>query len=150
VAEGWGIEVEGYAMFQLYSRLKAVKGILKTKNDEIFGGLGQKVIRAMQDLAMALTSFLNSHGSREWYVKEKECLHVYLSLVAAEENFLKQKSRNNWLNLGDGNSAFFHKVVKVHNATNIVKMLRNENGDSVYEPKQIKEMAVSFYKNLFG
>lgn len=44
VAEGWCIEVEGYSMFQLYTRLKVVKSILKKKNADIFGSLGQRWI----------------------------------------------------------------------------------------------------------
>jgi hypothetical protein len=40
-------------MNKLYSRLKAVKSILKIKNAGVFGGLGMKVERARQDLALA-------------------------------------------------------------------------------------------------
>jgi hypothetical protein len=32
VGDGWEDGVSGYAMFRLYSRLKSVKSILKTKN----------------------------------------------------------------------------------------------------------------------
>jgi hypothetical protein len=92
VAAGWQIEVEGYAMHTLYSRLRAVKSILKVKNAEVFGGLGLKVERARQDLALAQRGFLNSCGSREWFLKEKECMHQFLSFMTAEENFIKQKS----------------------------------------------------------
>jgi hypothetical protein len=38
--------VEGFSMFQLYAKLKAIKTILKAKNYEVFGGLNQRVIRA--------------------------------------------------------------------------------------------------------
>jgi hypothetical protein len=67
-----------------------------------------------------------------------------------ERNLMKQKSRNQWLNLGDGNSAFFHKVVKVRNASNLVKVLKDDKGINVTDPKLIKEMAIGFYRNLLG
>jgi hypothetical protein len=51
------------------------------------------------------------------------------SLSAAEENFLKQKSRNMWLNLGDGNNSFFHKSVKARNSFNLIKILKDEEGN---------------------
>jgi hypothetical protein len=95
-------------MFRLYSKFKSVKNILKAKNLEVFGGLGQKVIKARQDLAQAQAAFLLSHGNANCQRRERECVHTLVSLSAAEENFMKQKSRNNWLNLGDGNTAFFH------------------------------------------
>lgn len=40
-------------MYMLYSKLKAVKKILKAKNLEVFGGWEQKVMKARQDLASA-------------------------------------------------------------------------------------------------
>ncbi|XP_062167078.1 uncharacterized protein LOC133873382 [Alnus glutinosa] len=70
-------------MFCFYAKLKVVKDVLKKKNKEVYGGLGQKVLKARQDLAMA------------------------------EEKLLKQKSRIQWLNLGDGNNSFFHNLVKL-------------------------------------
>ncbi|XP_062154353.1 uncharacterized protein LOC133862536 [Alnus glutinosa] len=114
IAEGWSINVEGYSMFRLYSKLKTVKRILKVKNLEVFGGLGQRVSQVRQELAAAQAAFLSSHGDATWLQKERECLHVLISITAAEENFFKQKPRNNWLNLGDGNTVFFHKNLLGH------------------------------------
>jgi hypothetical protein len=50
VEDGWKHSVEGYSMFKLYSKLKAVKKILKVKNLEIFGGLRQKVNKTKNEL----------------------------------------------------------------------------------------------------
>jgi hypothetical protein len=83
-------------------------------------------------------------------LREHECLHAYLSLVNTKEKFLKQKSRNQWLNLGDGNSAYFHNLVKARNASNLVKVLKDEQGHTVSDPKIIKEMVVAFYEKLLG
>jgi hypothetical protein len=93
-------------MYQLYAKLKATKSILKAKNLELFGGLNQKVQLARQTLARAQVSFLASHGNVDCHKKERECMHEYVSISNAEENFLKKKSRNQWLNLGDGNNGF--------------------------------------------
>lgn len=106
--------------------------------------------KARQDLAIAQAGFLSSHGSVDWQRKEKECLHAFVSLASAEVNFLKQKSRNNWLNLGDGTTAFFHKTVKIRNTTNLVKSLKDEHGNTVQDLKQIKQIAVNFYRTLLG
>ncbi|XP_062167084.1 uncharacterized protein LOC133873388 [Alnus glutinosa] len=107
-------------MFKLYSKLKAVKKILKVKNLEIFGGLRKKVNKAKNELDLAQSAFIASH----------------------EENFLKQKARNNWLNLGNGNTPFFHKSVKLRNSANLVKVLKDDEGNRVEDWEQIKAMAV--------
>lgn len=137
-------------MYQFYTRLKFVKAILKEKNTTVFGGISLRVERARHDSASTQTGFLEFGGSCEWLIKEKECLHHYLSLVKAEENFLRQKSRVQWVNLGDGNSAFFHKFVKTRNASNLVKILKDDEGNSFSDPRIIKDMAIEFYRKLLG
>lgn len=109
----------------MYAKLKATKQVLKVKNREIFGGLAQRVECARQALAEAQSAFRASHGPEGCYRKEKECLHEFVSISSAEEKFLKQKSRNQWLNLGDGNNSYFHKVVKMRNSHNLVKSIKD-------------------------
>lgn len=70
--------------------------------------------------------------------KENECFHEYISIGKDEEAFLKQKSRNQWLNLGDQNYSFFPRMVKVRNSKNFTKHLRDEKGDKVEEVDRIK------------
>jgi hypothetical protein len=36
-----------------------------------------------------------------------------------------------WLNLGDGNNEFFHKSVKARNSSNLIKILKVEDGNRV-------------------
>lgn len=51
--------------------------------------------------------------------KENESLH---------EAFLRQKSRNQWLNLRDRNNAYnFHEILRVRNSKNLITLL-NCNG----------------------
>jgi hypothetical protein len=74
-------------MFNLYTKLNSVKRILKLKNLECFGGLGQRVRQAKYQLDVAQAQFLASHGNVECLRKERECMHAYISILAAEENF---------------------------------------------------------------
>jgi hypothetical protein len=66
-----------------------VKDILKIKNLEVFGGLSQKVVQARKNLAIAQSKFLSSGGSIACQRKERECLHHFISISNADENFLK-------------------------------------------------------------
>lgn len=150
VEDGWRTKVDGFSMFRFYSKLKSTKIVLKVKNRKCFGGLGLKVKQARANLEYAQADFIASWGSANCQVKEKECLHLLTSLLSAEENFLKQKSRVKWLNLGDGNTSFFHNSVKARNSSNLIKMVKDEYGHSYHEFSEIKRLDVSFYKNLLG
>jgi hypothetical protein len=111
--------------------------MLKQKNLEVFRGLSQKVLQARHNLAKAQAGFLAFGGNAECHCREKECLHLFISISSAEENFLKQKSRNKWLNLRDGNNAFFHNLVKVRNSSNLIKMLKDANGNCVQDVQML-------------
>lgn len=74
-------------------------------------------------------------------------MHEYVSICKAEENLLKQKSWNKRLNLGDGNNAYFHQLIKVRNSNNLVKFLWDENGNIVEDMQLIKGVATDFIRN---
>jgi hypothetical protein len=63
---------------------------------------------------------------------------------------LKQKARNQWLQLGDQNSAFFHRLLKGRHARNTITHLCDEHGNRVEEENRIKGLAEEFYKKLLG
>jgi hypothetical protein len=51
---------------------------------------------------------------------EKECPHEFLSISKAEEAYFKQKSWVQWLKLGDQNSSYFHKIIKITASQNLI------------------------------
>jgi hypothetical protein len=55
---------------------------------------------------------------------------------------MKQKSRKNWLNLGDQNTAYFHSLVRIRQARNLMICLKNEEGVRFEDPQQFKDMAI--------
>jgi hypothetical protein len=150
VKEGWDFQVDGFPMYQLYSKLKVVKIVLKRQNLVCFGNLQRRVMEARDNLDLAQKKVIESCGSAACMSKERECLHAYVSITNAEEAFLKQKARNQWLKLGDQNSSFFHRSLRVQNARNSITLLWDENGNRVEDVEQIKQVAVKFYEKLLG
>ena len=71
----------------------------------------------------AQTAVLNNPSDPALMGNERKCLKIYHDLAYAEEGFLKQKSRVQWLKLGDQNTSFFHKAVKARNARNAIKVI---------------------------
>ncbi|CAL1377214.1 unnamed protein product [Linum trigynum] len=75
---------------------------------------------------------------------EQRCMVQLLELQRAEESFLKQKSRQQWLNGGDSNSRFFHSVVKTRQAKNTIKQLVTDSGEVLEDIEEIGREAVQF------
>lgn len=81
---------------------------------------------------------------------EREALLKYSELVVVEEGFHRQKSRVQWLALGDQNSKFFHKKVKSHIVRSKILSISYENGNRLEEPAATKTEILGFYKKLLG
>ena len=71
-------------------------------------------------------------------------------MARAEEGFLKQKSRIQWLKLGDQNSNFFHKVVKARNFKNSINSITLENGCRIDDPTSIRQEFVKHFQSVLG
>ena len=70
------------------------------------------------------------------------------NLLSLEEVSLRHKSRMLWINKGDNNTKFFHKVANSQRRYNHISML--EVDGVIYENEsEIADQVVQFYKNLY-
>ncbi|KAK1257696.1 hypothetical protein QJS04_geneDACA016277 [Acorus gramineus] len=70
--------------------------------------------------------------------------------LEAEESFLRQKSQQQWLELGDRNSKFFYASIKARSSRNTISCLRALDGSLYTHPDEIKEYIVSYYSRLLN
>ena len=66
--------------------------------------------------------------------EEVMAVKVYGDLCRAEESFFRQKSRIQWLNLGDQNTEFFFRSVKSRQGRNKIVSFVKEDGSRVDNP----------------
>jgi hypothetical protein len=68
-------------------------------------------------------------------------------MTKREEAFMQQKSRKNWLNMEDQNRAYFHSLVRIRQATNLMTCnITKAQGNS--NPKAISIAFVDWAKTL--
>ena len=99
VKEAWTSDVLGTPMYKLTQKLKRVKASLKAFNFHSFGKLCERVVEARKTLEQAQTAVLNNPTDPVLLDNERKCLKMYHDLAYAEQGFLKQKSRVQWLKL---------------------------------------------------
>ena len=148
VKEAWDINVRGSPMYRLTRKLKRVKSILKAFNFHSFGKLHERVVEARETLNQAQSSLLYNPSDPMLIDNEKKCLKAYHELGYAEEGFLKQKSRVQWLKLGDQNTSFFHKAVKARNGRNTIKVITSASGCRIDDPEVIKQEEVGHFYDV--
>nr|XP_043630001.1 uncharacterized protein LOC122601300 [Erigeron canadensis] len=66
-----------------------------------------------------------------------------------EESFLKQKAKINWLNVGDSNSAYFHKVVKSRATRGRIDSILDANGTRV-DGNDVPQVFLDHFSNFLG
>ncbi|CAK8568223.1 unnamed protein product [Lathyrus sativus] len=80
--------------------------------------------------------------------KVKDCTKDFLRLGNIEEQDLKQKSKVDWLRLGDGNNAYFYAALMSKRSQNQISNLKDEEGNILYQQNDIEHEITKYYKKL--
>lgn len=126
----WTSTYPGTTMFKISKKLKLLKNVIKDLNREHFSDLELRVKDAHSSLT-AIQARLLVNPSHLTAKLEKAAHKKWLDLALAEEKFLFQKSRVKWVNSGDCNSAYFHRMVNSRRGLNHIHYLEDESGQRV-------------------
>nr|GEX20258.1 RNA-directed DNA polymerase, eukaryota, reverse transcriptase zinc-binding domain protein [Tanacetum cinerariifolium] len=84
-------------------------------------------------------------------LKEKEvhALDVYNKAIDEEESFLFQKEKVDWINMGDRNNQYFHKIIKSRRQVNKIASICDNDGNRM-EGNLMKEQFVNHFRKFLG
>lgn len=137
-------------MIQHPHKLKLLRQALQQLNKEHYWDISKRVPDTKLLLEKARGNIMNGAFDAHILEQDKQLCEQYFHRRADEESFLKQKARVCWLALGDSNTAYFHKLVRVHLAKNTIKLLYSNDGRALTTPSDIAHEAVGFYTTLLG
>ncbi|XP_010418986.1 PREDICTED: uncharacterized protein LOC104704630 [Camelina sativa] len=135
------------AMFSLCQRMKAVKVACKALNRRSFSNIQARTAEAQEALTNVQSSILTA-PTPSLFEEERVCRGRWLTLAAAEETFLREKSRVRWCLEGDSNTRFFHNSVKAHQLRNQIRSLISETDERVTDKGLLWYMIVDCYQQL--
>ncbi|XP_010484758.1 PREDICTED: uncharacterized protein LOC104763036 [Camelina sativa] len=116
----------GTAQFNLVTRLKELKGIIRDLNKEKFLGLENHTRDAQESLHQC-QDLLLSDPSRSAVAQEKQAHKQWMTLTIAEE-----------------------KIMVTRRAQNQIHYLINEQGQRLTSLEEVKSHCVSYYQDLIG
>lgn len=98
VARVWEEAAVGTPMYQLCMKLRKLKAELKKFNKEFFSNLPSRVVQAKEKMENVQRLIQLSPLNVNLHHEESVAVKEYGDFSRAEESFLKQKSRVQWLN----------------------------------------------------
>ncbi|GJV17758.1 RNA-directed DNA polymerase, eukaryota, reverse transcriptase zinc-binding domain protein [Tanacetum coccineum] len=124
VTKGWNIEVQGYKMFQLIKKMKALKSQLNYLNWKN-GNLYERVQKCKDDL--------------------KE----YNKALKNEETLLSQKAKVDWISKRDSNNQYFHKFLKSKRQASKIVSICDDQGKRL-EGTFMEEQFVNHFQRFLS
>lgn len=116
--------------------------------------LASDVSKRVVDIRQILESLQKDLGSQPTnlsVISQERVVHKQLlTLLRAEESLAKQKSRIQWLKLGDPcTSYFFKSMSNIRNRSKIASLVLDD-GSLIHDIGDIKSSFVNYYTNLLG
>lgn len=136
-------------MLNVSKKLKHLKSIIREFSRQNFSGIEKRVIEALNHLLDCQRELLAS-PSPAVSIREREAHKSWFTLAKAEESYLYQRSRVNWIDVGDSNSTYYHRSLKSRQAVNQIIFLTDDNDIIIDTSEGIKAHALQFYQNLLG
>ena len=149
--KGWwqNLQFHGSFSFILSAKLKALKGILKSWNKEVFC----LVETNKKDALRRVTFWDDLEKERDLNLEEVEervkARADFKRWALAEEISWRQKSRKTWLKEGDRNTGFFHRTANAHRRRNFVNSI-SINGRKLEKEEEIRDGLVAAFQNLLS
>ncbi|GAU41508.1 hypothetical protein TSUD_302460 [Trifolium subterraneum] len=133
----------------IVTALNTVKHDSINFNHEVFGNIFRRK-RHIESRLKGVQSYLERVDSLSHVLLEKELQREYNHILFQEEMLWFQKSREQWVKLGDKNSSFFHAQTIIRRKRNRIHKLQLPNGTWSSDSSILQHEAQNYFKNLFS
>ncbi|XP_009119170.2 uncharacterized protein LOC103844146 [Brassica rapa] len=137
------------ALKRFHSKLKSLKSALRQMNRDQFGDLPTRVKSAYDELCRKQAEATDS-PSQEAFEDVSTAWEHWHHISGIEEQFYFQKSRIQWMGLGDRNNCFYHNVCKARNSKNAIRRIIATDGRILTDLNDIKAEAVSHFDTFMN
>ena len=137
-------------MFCLVSKLKYVKEKILKWNNLHFKNIFKEKLEIEEKIGKLNKEIISKGMNNDSFLLEKEYLLKHEEILAKEETFWRQKSREKWLLEGDRNTIFFHNsTLSNRNYTNIAK-IKNSMAEQTENPNEIADIFIKYFTNTLN
>ncbi|XP_077226483.1 uncharacterized protein LOC143888944 [Tasmannia lanceolata] len=150
VEQAWYCKIKGNPLFRLSKKLQNVKHAIKEWNKNVFRRVDIKAPLLKQNLDNIQSQLAGDPANLALRQEELTAREEYRSIANQEEQLYHQKSRIDWLNLGDSNTAFFHAAMAMRRNQNSIHGIQLPNGEISTDQSVVEETIVNHFKDLLN
>lgn len=141
--------LHGWPGHGFIQKLKSFKGIIRSWKGETYGCNSRQKQQLLSELAI-LDSLEEEGSIQAVQISQRNSLKAQLlSIAIAEEAHWRQRCKLKWLQEGDMNTGFFHRVVAARRRKSSIFEILSRDGRSLIEDADIETEFVSFYETLY-
>ncbi|KAL5127208.1 hypothetical protein HKD37_14G039672 [Glycine soja] len=149
VSNSWNEPLNGRPMYVLWEKLKRLKPALNKINRPLHH-IQSRIMEARQNLQHAQQSLVEDRWNSSKIDTVKRYTEEVINWNSLEEKTLQQKSKIDWLRLGDGNNSYFHATIKAKKSSKRLNLLHKDDGTVITSRDEIQDEVLNFYEGLMG
>lgn len=137
------------AMYRLSKKMKNLKPLIRKMGKDQLGNLSKRAKEAHDTLCEKQKHTLTNPSSNS-IQEEAQAYEKWLHVAELEEDYLKQKSKLYWLEVGDQNNRSFHSSIKSRQAQNAIHEIICSDGIIMKSHMEIKKEAERFFTEFLN
>ncbi|VVB10332.1 unnamed protein product [Arabis nemorensis] len=150
VSAAWNCgSIQGTCQFKLMRSMKLLKHVLRRLNRRHYSGISKRVKAQAEKIAELQRSLL-TNPSVNTARQEHQAREIWLTLIRAEEKFYRQKSRVQWMHLGDRNTPLFQRSVTQRASRNHIHFFKDDSGRKIVSNAEKKQHAAVYFQEVLG
>ncbi|XP_077228466.1 uncharacterized protein LOC143861423 [Tasmannia lanceolata] len=150
VERAWNSKIRGNPIFIIFKKLQGTKRAIKDWNRNSFWRvdiLAPQIRKTLDEIQTKVAVDPRNSCLRD---EEKAIREKFIRIAKQEESLFHQKSRVNWLNLGDSNTEFFHSAMSMRRNQNQIQAIEDQNGELCTKPQGIADILVNHFSCLLN
>ncbi|WMV30203.1 hypothetical protein MTR67_023588 [Solanum verrucosum] len=148
VTNCWNRPIEGHPMWTFHQKMKRLASTLSAWSKMQFGDIYAKVKDYEERVRVAEEDLIHNN-TEEQRTKLHGINAEYIKFMKLEDSILKQKTQLQWFKEGDGNSKYFHALIRGRRRRLFIHKILKDNDEWVQGDYHIAQAACEHFQNIF-
>ncbi|XP_062075488.1 uncharacterized protein LOC133779554 [Humulus lupulus] len=150
VLQSWSKPIKAHGLERIMRKLVRLKHVLRQFNRREIGDVVHKYAIAKGIYQSSQCQLQKDPHSADLQREERSAFEIFSSQSRYYESYLRQRSKINWLQFGDDNTAYFHACLKQRKATNRITSFIDDDGQINDKFEDVVAHFLNHFQSIMG